>query len=167
MVVRRIVGAFLVLTIIAAAPATAQDGGRLAACRAMEADEARLACYDALADGVAAPAVETPAVVEPTAKDVAQAEIDAFGARTMAKPDEDEEELTEIGSTVASITVSASNRALITLENGQVWRQLNSSDLRIRADRSIGMPVTIRKAALGSHKMKIGEGRAFKVKRVQ
>lgn len=116
----------------------------------------------------AASIVEAPAPAAPAAVDAEQAAIDAFGARGLPKPEEEkEQELNEISSTVAAIETSASNRVVVTLANGQVWRQLDADTARIGAEDAVGRTATIKKGMLGSHKMKIDDGRAFKVKRVE
>jgi len=52
---------------------------------------------------------------------------------------------------------------LITLENGQIWRQLSGGQLLLK----IGDEVEISRAALGSFQMKVPTGRSGKVKRIR
>jgi hypothetical protein len=53
--------------------------------------------------------------------------------------------------------------AVLTLDNGQVWRQLSGGQLLIK----VGDEVEINRAALGSFQMKVPTGRTAKVKRVR
>ncbi|GAW40910.1 hypothetical protein SH203_01312 [Brevundimonas sp. SH203] len=52
---------------------------------------------------------------------------------------------------------------LITLDDGSVWRKTDSVDVLFSARRQY--PVTVRRAALGSYMMKVGDTPAFRVKR--
>ena len=77
------------------------------------------------------------------------------------------EEPTEFRSKIAELKITGLNKAIVTLENGQIWRQLNSDSTSVRKRTPIGTGVTIKKAAFGSHRMIIDGGRSFKVKRVR
>ena len=186
-----LIGAGLFGTTVLAEPVE-----ELVACRAIEEDAARLACFDALADRLAvgpetpaasvsepladSPEVESPplaqapsVIVPPSASPVVektpeQSAVDAFGGDRLAKTKDDKpKKLTEISTKVADLQFTSLKKAIVTLENGQVWRQLDSDSTRVRKKTAIGAEVTIKKASFGSHKMKIDGGRSFRVKRVR
>ena len=64
---------------------------------------------------------------------------------------------------VSKVSSSANGKAIITLDNGQVWTQVDSSRLRLSGyDR-----VVIRKASLGSFMLtKVGSKTTMRVKRI-
>lgn len=76
-------------------------------------------------------------------------------------------ELTELGSTVKDMKFTPLGRAIVYFDNGQVWQQLNSDTRTLRASSSIGETVTVKKKLMGSHMMKIGNGRLVRVERLK
>ncbi len=76
-------------------------------------------------------------------------------------------ELTELGSTVKDMKFTSLGRAIVYFDNGQVWQQLASDTRKLRASSSIGETVTVKKKLMGSHMMKIGNGRLVRVERLQ
>ena len=81
---------------------------------------------------------------------------------------------TESGDTrsalpIRQITTTPLGRYVVELENGEVWRQLDSDDtpVAIPSDTT-GLTATIKRTLFGAHKLTIsGSGRAFKVSRVK
>ena len=178
--------------------ASAQDR-TLDDCRAIEDDSARLSCYDEVTRAgtaadrdapvrTAAPqppedpveefgaekVVEAPVIVEKPASQprVTEAEgrgglLSIFGAEKIAKDEEDE--LQSITMEIASFRLQPYGELVVTLENGQVWRQLEPSRSITRAaDEESVKSATIERAALGSYRMKIMPmDRTMKVRRVQ
>ena len=152
-------------------------------CAAMADDQARLACYDALfrprdgAPRVSAPAVPAAPVsgaatatvaVAPVAETATTAEAD-FGLTEAAKrarePEESREKLPEsISATVAKVARQPAGELVVTLENGQVWTQVQVDS---RARIAVGDTVSIRKAALGSHLLVTANSYATRVRRVK
>jgi hypothetical protein len=73
-------------------------------------------------------------------------------------------ELKEISAHISGLSVSASGRATFTLDNGQVWRQLQSEgDLLARE----GDLVTISRGLLRSYWLQVKSGRGCKVTRIR
>tara|TARA_R110000868_G_scaffold11516_5_gene56361 strand:+ start:9181 stop:9804 length:624 start_codon:yes stop_codon:yes gene_type:complete len=69
---------------------------------------------------------------------------------------------------VASVRFSRSRKVIVTLENGQVWQQLDSDSTHIPRSETGAGGATIRAAALGSYMMRLGEdGRWFRTTRSQ
>jgi hypothetical protein len=133
-------------------------------CAALDDDRARLACYDSI---FGRPAANAP-VDAPAAATATNAEAD-FGLTEAAKrarePEESKERFPEsISGTVAKVARQPAGELVLTLENGQVWTQLQ---VDVRARVAVGDTVTIKKAALGSHLL-VTEGRyATRVRRVK
>ena len=154
-------------------------------CRALPSAVARLDCYDQLTDAqtattnqatktgtveraaLATAAIETAATatVEPTA-DASQEALFGKNEAEIRKSAEDAAGTTEIDQIDARVTevrTSATGKAVITLDNGQVWKQIDSSRLRLSGDDE----VTIRRASLGSFMLyKTGSKSLMRVKRI-
>jgi len=157
--------------------AHAADGDSPQQCAAIGVDVERLACYDRI---FRAPAVPTPAAAGAastavggaatmTVAPAAAAPPDDFGLTEAAKrarePEESREKLPEsISGTVAKVARQPGGELVVTLENGQVWTQLQVDP---RARVSAGDTVTIRKAALGSHLLVTANRYATRVRRVK
>jgi hypothetical protein len=70
--------------------------------------------------------------------------------------------LEEITAQVAAARVNPNNKLVVSLDNGQVWSQVDSPAPRIKA----GDKVRIRRAALNSYLLSLAEGgRAIRVHR--
>ena len=71
---------------------------------------------------------------------------------------------TEIGATVAEVTRSAYKKYTITLDNQQIWRQLDSQTMRL----TVGDEITIRAASFDSYLLrKRSGGKSIRVKRLE
>jgi hypothetical protein len=148
--------------------AEAED--ELAACRAIEADAERVACYDAIAHGqVDEQEKENKGVaVVPAAVAVEVASDDEFGkptdddlTRDAEEPESDDDD-DELTATVTSVRLYKRDRVVFTLDNGQEWRQSSTSTLRL----DVGDEIVIRKGTFGSFNMaKQGSSRPMKVRR--
>lgn len=162
--------------------AAAQGGGAanptdpIYSCATIPDDAARLACFD---DAVAALRTKEEAGLVKTI-DVAQIETiekEAFGfsmpslpsiftrsASADTKPAR--EDISEITVAVKSARIQpVTSRAIVTLENGQTWEQIDSTKVAAR-DLRDAKEARVRKAALGSFMMSVDGGRSFRVKRV-
>ncbi len=149
----------------------------------MADDVARLDCYDSIfgrptaPDLVGAPSVVAPATTGVAAGAVVSAPAPAatatpeadFGLTEAAKrarvPDESREQLPEsISGTVAKVARQPAGELVVTLDNGQVWTQLQ---VDARARVVAGDTVVIKKAALGSHLLVTANRYATRVRRVK
>jgi len=155
----------------------------LSACAAIGEDRARLACYDALSAAQSSkPAPMPPAAaaapqgapsgagVAAAAPGSAAAPLDpqdlfgyssrrseslALGAAGL-KPAE------QIETRISGVSVDANGKLVLTLKNEQVWSQVDSTDLRIRA----GEAVRIRRAMFDSYLLsRVDGGAAIRVRR--
>lgn len=142
-------------------------------CAALADDRARLACYDSIFGkpaAVPAPAGAATGTVAaaPAAATAANPAAD-FGLTEAAKralePEESRQRLPEsISGTVAKVARQPAGELVLTLENGQVWTQLQ---VDVRARVAVGDPVTIKKAALGSYLLVTEDRYATRVRRVK
>ena len=147
----------------------------LADCRKLTEDSARLACYDkAVAALDQAEARGDIVVVD---RDQARkVRRQAFGLSLPSlslfdkgesddEKGESDDELNNMTAQVASARQDGTGRWTVRLDSGATWTQVDTSPLR-RTPKP-GMPVTIRRAALGSFMMKIGDQHAVRAKRVE
>ena len=138
---------------MALAVGCASDDTSLERCAAIEESAARLACYDAAqSDGAADSAASTSEPGESEEGDF------GFEARVLPKtPD-------QITSAVARVSRDPFGKLTLTLENGQVWKQIDTKRLRIRDDSR----VVIRKAALRSFLLHLeGSKTSIRVRRLE
>lgn len=159
----------MMLAAALASAAEAADDSALRACRAEPDDARRLACYDREIDratpGPAPARAEPPAAPPPAA---ASAE-DQFGREAELVREEKERvraaarEIGEITALVTEIQRRSDGLMLITLDNGQVWKQVGLDSLfRLK----VGDPVRIESASLGSYMMWGTSKRPTRVSRV-
>ena len=155
-------------------PATAQDRpastDSVYACAAIEADDARLDCYDE-AVGALKQAEDAGEVVAVTREDVEKVRKESFGFSIPSLPGLAASAFGDAGET-ESLTVPVAEvdqvrgQFVVTLENGQVWRQTDSKDVFYSAKRGVN-EATIKSAALGSYMMKFDRGVLVRVERVK
>jgi hypothetical protein len=164
--------AILVLIVPAAASADALRD-ELRVCRDLPDDDARLICYDAAVDrsrqstySSPAPASENPPAAATAATGTLTQE-DRFG-KTGDEVERTVEEATgseridSLSATVTRLQQYAYDKVLITLDNGQVWKQVDASSLRLR----VGDAIDIERASLGSFMLrKQGSKRSMRVAR--
>lgn len=147
----------IALSFLIGAPALATDSV-LADCRLIKDASARVDCYDKFVDAQTA----TDSPVAPSAQSL-------FGtqdaeAKRIVQTTLDIEQITQIEAAVTDVRVSASKKLVVQLDNGQVWRQLDSQRLRLKD----GDAVVISEASLGSFQMQKQSGsRNIRVKRVK
>ncbi|MEQ1440715.1 hypothetical protein AAG565_15290 [Fontimonas sp. SYSU GA230001] len=128
----------LALVALTALPATGAD---LAACAAIDADAARLACYDALAGRAESPA-EAPA-----------AAADArFGAEQLASQPSADKGPDLIESTLTGTFKGWDRNTVFTLANGQAWRCIDCRPVYFVRENP---QVTITRNFLGSYWLKV------------
>jgi polyhydroxyalkanoate synthesis regulator phasin len=139
----------------------------LAVCRQLPSDEARLICYDDAMDSH-----NQRGALRSTSSSAPQPTTEISQEELFGKSDEEAQRAVEMASGTARIDRlearvtrlqwSRSKFFVVTLDNGQVWRQIDTGNLRL----SEGDDVIIRKAAFGSFMMqKPGSKRSVRVKR--
>ena len=136
-------------------------------CRGVGDPQARLACFDAAAAGLAAAAAQGEIVVVDRAQ-AAAAHREAFGLSLPSldfvtralKPAETE----QVTGVVKALRRDASGRWTFMLADGPVWRQIDGDLAR---EPRAGSKVAIRRGALGSFLMNVDGQPAIKVHRDQ
>lgn len=151
----------------AEAPADAAADA-LIACLDIGADGERLSCLEAATE-------EIKALRD--ARDIADAGEEAapgalFGAEQLASTQRarrEEAQEARLDAGVVEISVGPLKNVTIVLDNGQVWRQLESDRAVIRPHKGGGaLTVTVKKGAVGGYWMTINEiGRRIRVKRLK
>jgi len=140
---------------------------RLLDCRAVADSSARLACYDAAAGALDIAERQGEVVVIDRAG-VAETRRQLFGFEmpTLPRlfgPAGAIAEIDSIETTLQSAALVGEGRWVFRLEDGGVWRQIDSE--RVRFQNRPGQPVRVRKASLGSFLLTVGDSRAVRVRR--
>ena len=139
---------------------------RLLECRSIVDSPARLACYDSAAGALDSAERQGEVVVLDRAQ-VAETRRQMFGFDLPALPrlfgSSGEAEISSVETTLRIATQSADDRWTFRLTDGSTWRQVDATYVRFqnRPDQ----PVRIRKAALGSFLLTVGDSRAVRVRR--
>lgn len=149
---------------------------RLVACTAITADQARLACLDQelapLARARVAPtavqvqpraatpeppAATPPAPATPPSPPVAETALPSFGNEQLSAGRKPAINLAEqeLHARITELRTAASNRFMVTLDNGQIWRH---EDAHRGSYLKVGEAITIRKGTLGSYRLTQDEG---------
>lgn len=142
---------------------------RLVDCRTLADGAARLACYDREAAALNQ-AVEARDVVIADKAEMKSARRGLFGFKLpslniFGKGREDDDEVSEIASTVAAARPVAGGGWRITLADGAVWEQISTDQLVM--DPRAGDKVTIKRGALGSYRASIDGQPGVKMRRVE
>lgn len=141
----------LFLPLILAAGLTEVAAGEWRSCLAISDDAQRLACYDKHARSLAG---------QPEATALEQKKQE-FGLPAKVPS----QEIDAITSTITRVETFSRGKRRITLDNGQVWRQVGGSS---RPRLEVGDRIAIERAALGSFLLKKeGSNRSLRVRRVE
>jgi hypothetical protein len=143
----------------------------LTECRHIEDIAERVVCYDGFVDShfptVSTDIVETITPPEITESNEVPDAQTLFGttdaeAKRIVETTLEIEQIDQIAAIVTDVRESAIKKLTVTLDNGQVWRQLDSKRFRLKS----GEAVIVRKASLSSYLMeKQSGGRSIRVKR--
>ena len=137
------------------APSALAANEALTQCRQIEEVEERVACYDEIVDALSAKPAAVPDAQSLFGTDDAE-------AKRIVEETLEIEQIEQIEATVADVRMSATRKMTVALDNGQVWRQLDSKPLSLES----GDGVIIRKASLGSFLLEKKSGsRSIRVKR--
>lgn len=132
-------------------------------CRQIQEGSARLACFDAAAAAIAG-AGEVAIV---SRADVARNQRSLFGFNVETlnpfSGNGREPDLQSISATLTSVRDLGRGVWLLTLDDGSVWRLTDSVEPTFSTRRQY--PVTVRRAAMGSYLMKVGNFPPFRVRR--
>lgn len=160
-----------------AAPATSQTApssqpaiiDQMAACRTVRDAGERLACFDRAADQLSS-MIAAREIVVFDREEIKSTRRGLFGFnfpdlpffKSENRDREKTEEFSQITAKVASARDDGYGKYTITLENGAVWR---TTEPVVRVPKT-GSEVTIRKAALGSYFLRVGNVRGVRALRV-
>jgi hypothetical protein len=165
---------WILISVVCAAPGHAADLDKLLACRDLSAAEVRLACFDRESEALMRePAASLAATQAPTGAAAATAPLSPeqkfglSGAAIAAKeaggnPPEKESKLQ---ARITALAVTGDGRTLFTLDNLQVWRQLQADGTDVLA--RLGDAVTISRGMLGSYWLQLKSGRGCRVTRLR
>ena len=158
-------------TPLAAAPRPVAVLQKLAECRTIVADAARLACFDAAAAAVGEATARNDIVVldreavRETRKGLfgfSLPKLPFFGERDAKDRAEAREVIDEIDGVAAAVRGFGYNQFRIVLEDGAVW---STTEAMTYDTPRVGSKVHIKRAALGSYLLKVDGGRSVKAKR--
>jgi hypothetical protein len=147
--------------------ARAEEFDKLLACRNVGEAAARLACYDQNANALGE-LKDQDQIVVIDRKTIKETRRGLFGF-TLPKlgflnsDPSDEEDIPEMHGTIKSARLYARGQWEFTLEDGAVWRQIDTNMIPLRPRE--GMAVTIKRAALGSYKASFASQPAIRVRR--
>lgn len=158
-----------------AIPVLAQPAGQAAplrgleACRSIETDAARLACYDRVAAKLTA-AERSGEVVVVDREQVRAARRQAFGFNLpsldlFGRRGDAVEAVDRAALVVARAYQDGDGKWVLRTEEGQVWRQTDTERLG-RSPRA-GSKAEVRRATMGSYLMNLDGQRAIRVRREQ
>jgi len=160
----------LLLLLFLAQPALIADEA-LTECRLIEEVAERVGCYDKIVDShfpmESSDSGELPNPLELPEANAVPDSKSLFGttdaeAKRIVEASLSIEQISQIEAIVATVQRSATSKLTVTLENGQIWRQLDGQRLRLNS----GETVIVRKASLGSYLMEKQSGsRSIRVKR--
>lgn len=140
---------------------------RLFACRSVSDEESRLKCYDEQVAALERAEGANEIVLADRAQ-LKEAKRGLFGFTLprikLFSNDNEEEAVESIEAKIASVSRNAAGKLMVTLDSGARWMQTDST--QILGDVRQGDPIKIERAALGSYMGKIGQKRAFRIKRV-
>lgn len=132
------------------------------ACAAFKDNNERLVCYDRLAESISAGTQAQAPIKAPAPEEL-------FGMNTDVRNSERKEpaaEGTSLESITQRVTAIRSARdggAILTLENGQIWQQVDGKYLLIE----VGDTVTISRAAFGTFRLSTSANRSARFKRMR
>ena len=154
-------------------------------CKKTSSDADRIACLEAALLGKAAPVdTGTHTQVDPpsleletgpadTAEAPAPAKAVGIGAEQVIARTQTRDEILEDLERVEDLRVASYDkvpyeRLLVTLENGQVWRQIKGDTQQIRVDLKRNQTVDITESSLSGYKLRLNEmRRMIRVERVR
>lgn len=171
-----LIGALLVAALVVTVANAAGDpplAGHPSECSRLDADAARLACYDRhfpRATAGAPPAAPAPAVPVSGAAASTAAEREAlFGLDETVRRNRGERPASadvpqRIESAVTRLDALEPGRQRVTLANGQVWEQV---ELASGFQPRVGETVSVRQASLNSYLMRARTGGAVRARRLR
>jgi hypothetical protein len=128
-------------------------------CLAMRRDSERLACFDRAAAAIEAGQADA-AATSPESLFGSNAEV----AQTSGKSDSKRDELKQISGSAAYTHRTDEGMIVLTLDNGQVWRQ---QDANVTLTIEPGDAVNVVRASMGTFRITDKRGRSARFKRLR
>lgn len=140
---------------------------RLDACRTIESDSQRLACYDETAAALDTAQREGQVVaVDRRQMTEVRRQLFGFEAPSLSSlfgRSGDDEPVNAVETTLTGASMNGDGKWVFRLADGSVWLQIDSAAVRFSRD---GSPqVRVRRASLGSYQLVVGSSRAVRVRR--
>jgi hypothetical protein len=142
---------------------TATVPPEFATCSRIQNNGERLACYDRAVAYLSQSTQQQTAAPSPEGSFGLQASVPQPPAAA-ATEESKSDAVTSITARVTDVSSDREGKKVVTLDNGQTWRELTKSSFVSLAS---GDEVTINRAALGSFMMSIPNGRPLRVRRVK
>ncbi len=147
----------------------------IARCADVAGAEERLRCFEAVAARAKAMLASPPPTAAAAASSnpeetfgLARPPPPATRPEEFGKPMPRPAELGSITATASEFARTARGKALFVLDNGQVWRQIDSDGTAVLAPRATGFKVTIERGVFGSYNLTMeGSAGLIKVMRVR
>lgn len=166
----------LLIGLFVSSPAWAQETvttEAIYACADIEGDSERLACYDAAVSQFRT-AEEAGEVATISKSELTELNRESFGFSLPSLPknilpkfgSSDTSEIDVLTEPVKSVTRTRLDKLRVTLVNGQVWEQIDTKKILYSKKRGVES-AEINRASLGSFKMKLDGGRAFRARRIR
>jgi hypothetical protein len=132
-------------------------------CSRIQKSGERLACYDRAVAYLSQPNERQTAAPSAETSFGLQASVPQPPAAA-TKDGANEDEISSIQARVTELSTDREGKKVVTLDNGQVWRELSKSSF---VSLKVGDEVTITRAALGSFRMAVPNGQPLRVRRVR
>jgi hypothetical protein len=129
-------------------------------CSRIQKNAERLACYDRAVAYLSQPAEQQAAA--PSAETSFGLQASVPQPRAAEEPQDDE--IAFIRARVVEVSTDREGKKVMTLDNGQIWRELSKSGY---VALEVGDEVTIKRAALGSFMLTVSGSRPLRVRRVK
>lgn len=161
----RILIAILFVSLIHSAAARAEGSvpAEFLSCSRIQKNGERLACYDQAVAYLSQPTEQQAAAPSAEASFGLQANVPRAPAASAVEA-ATTDEVSSITARITEVTSDREGKKVVTLDNGQTWRELNKSGF---VTLEAGDEVTINRAALGSFMMSVPNGRPLRVRRVK
>lgn len=151
-----------------ATPSTPPGVKSLLSCRSLTNGADRLACFDRESAGVES-AIAARELVVVSKEEVRSSRRSLFGLSLPSlaifggKAEDGQDAIKEVEGVIAAATQRGDDNWVFRLQDGAVWTQTDSRQLALTP--KAGLPVKIRRAALGSYMMNVNGGLGIRVKR--
>jgi hypothetical protein len=160
---RTLIAIVTLLLVGSASLAQATLAPEFVTCSRIQKNSERLACYDRTVSYLSQPAEQQTLAPSAEASFGLQASVPQPAAAA-AIEESKTEEVASLTARVTAVTSDREGKKVMTLDNGQTWREVNKSGF---VALEAGDEVTISRAALGSFMMSVPNGRPLRVRRVK